>query len=166
MGKSKRIEAENFIKKQYDVFICHASEDKEPFVHYLAEELVNKGIIVWYDEFTLRLGDSLRKSIDKGLACSRYGIVVLSKNFFIKDWPEKELNALTAREINGQKVILPIWYDIAQEEVLKYSPILADKIAISTSKGMPKIVESIIEAIGTSGAKIVPSRLVLCVISF
>ena len=141
------------IKKQYDVFICHASEDKESFVRSLANELRNKNITVWYDEFTLKLGDSLRKSIDKGLVNSRYGIVVLSKNFFVKNWPEKELNGLTAREDSGKKVILPIWHEITKEEVLKYSPILADRLAISTSEEMAKIVESIIDAIGGANSK-------------
>jgi hypothetical protein len=148
------------VEKEFDVFICHASEDKESFVRSLVEELITKGIAVWYDEFTLKLGDSLRKSIDKGLACSRYGIVVLSKKFFLKDWPEIELDGLAAREINGQKVILPIWHNITREEVLRYSPILADRLAISTSKGMNKIVEAIIDAIGLHATKTTPSRLV------
>lgn len=68
----------------WDAFICHASEDKESFVRPLAEELSRRGLRIWYDEFTLKVGDSLRKSIDRGLAESDYGIVVLSPNFFQK----------------------------------------------------------------------------------
>jgi len=56
----------------WDVFICHASEDKEPFVRELAEALRAKGLKVWYDDFTLTIGDSLRRSIDHGLASSGY----------------------------------------------------------------------------------------------
>jgi hypothetical protein len=75
---------------QYECFICHASEDKESFVGMLAIELQKKGYNVWYDEFTQTLGDSLRREIDHGLANSCFGIVVLSKYFFEKDWPQKD----------------------------------------------------------------------------
>lgn len=118
----------------YDAFICHASEDKEDFVRPLAKELLKLKVKVWYDEFSLRIGDSLRRSIDKGLANSRYGIVVLSKNFFAKEWPQKELDGLTQREIDGDPVILPVWYKITKEEILKYSPTLADRVAADSRK--------------------------------
>ena len=63
--------------KLHDVFICHASEDKDEFVRPLAEALRAHHLEVWYDEFALEVGDSLREAIDRGLAASRYGIVVL-----------------------------------------------------------------------------------------
>ncbi len=118
----------------YDAFVSYASEDKEDFVRPLAEKLTKLGLKIWYDEFELRVGDSLRRSIDRGLVNSEYGIVVLSKHFFSKNWPRYELDGLTAREISGRKVILPIWHGIDREDVLKYSPSLADKIAIDSSK--------------------------------
>lgn len=118
----------------YDAFISHASEDKQEFVRPLAEKLTELGLKIWYDEFELKVGDSLRGSIDRGLVNSKYGIVVLSRNFFLKNWPQYELNGLTAREIEGRKVILPIWYGISKKDVLKYSPSLADTIAIDSSK--------------------------------
>ncbi len=118
----------------YDAFIAHASEDKLEFVRPLAEKLTELGLKIWYDEFELKVGDSLRASIDRGLVNSEYGIVVLSENFFSKNWSQYELNGLTAREIDGRKVILPIWYGVNKEDVLKYSPPLADKIAIDSSK--------------------------------
>ena len=68
-------------REQYDFFICHASEDKDGFVRRLAELLEAKGASVWYDEFTLNVGDSLRREIDRGLAGSRFGVVVLSESF-------------------------------------------------------------------------------------
>jgi len=118
----------------YDAFICHASEDKEQVARPLAEALEQMGFSIWYDEFELKIGDSLRKSIDKGLVNSRFGIVVLSKSFFAKNWPQYELNGLIAREISGHKVVLPIWHDIDKEDILAYSPPLADKIAASTKR--------------------------------
>jgi len=115
----------------YDAFISHAFEDKDDFVRPLAERLKNIGFKIWYDEAELKVGDSLRKSIDRGLAISEYGIVVLSESFFEKNWPQYELNALAAKEIEGKKVILPIWYNITKQDVLTYSPILADKVALT-----------------------------------
>ena len=132
---------------KYDVFIAHASEDKDNFVRPLAIDLRGRGLGVWYDEFTLKLGDSLRKSIDYGLANSRYGIVVLSHNFFKKNWPEKELNGLFAREVKGKKIIIPLWHGIGKDEVCKYSPMLADRIAIRTSEGIDYIINKILAEI-------------------
>jgi hypothetical protein len=119
--------------KQYDLFISHASEDKEEFVRPLADALQALGVEVWYDEFLLRVGDSLRRSIDKGLGNSRFGVVVLSSAFFAKNWPQYELDGMVARELNGVKVILPIWHRVTKDEVMKFSPTLADRVALNSS---------------------------------
>jgi len=121
------------IHKTYDVFVSHASEDKESFVRPFVEILKSKEIAVWYDEFELQVGDSLRRSIDNGLKNSTFGIVVLSEAFFNKEWPQRELDGLFAREINNEKVILPIWHKISKNEVLSFSPIIADMLAINTT---------------------------------
>jgi len=118
---------------EYDVFISHASEDKEEFVGPLAEALQKAGYKVWFDEFTLKVGDSLRRSIDNGLKNSRFGIVILSNAFFAKNWTQYELNGLVTREMEGHKVILPIWHMVSKDQVLSYSPSLADKKAINSS---------------------------------
>ena len=72
----------------------------------------------------LKVGDSLRRSIDRGLANSKYGVVVLSSAFFAKNWPQYELDGMVAREMNGVKVVLPIWHKVSKDEVLSYSPTL------------------------------------------
>lgn len=118
---------------KYDAFISHASEDKESLVRPLAEKLRELGFSVWYDEFQLKVGDSLRRSIDKGLASSTFGIVVLSPNFFARNWPQYELDGLVAKETSGNKVILPLWHKVSKDEVLSYSPTLADKVALNTA---------------------------------
>lgn len=120
-------------QKAYDVFISHASEDKTSFVRPFVDFLKAKNVAVWYDEFELQVGDSLRRSIDNGLKNSKYGIVVLSEAFFNKEWPQRELDGLFAREVNGEKVILPIWHKISKNEVMGYSPIIADLLAINTT---------------------------------
>lgn len=119
--------------RAFDVFISHASEDKEEIVRPLATALKAAGLSVWYDEFELRIGDSLRRKIDKGLASSRFGIVVLSKAFFGKGWPEYELDGLVTRSVSGEQILLPIWHEITKKEVVGYSPSLADKVARNTS---------------------------------
>jgi hypothetical protein len=132
---------------EWDIFISHASEDKESFVHPLAEELTRRGLRVWYDKFTLRLGDSLRAKIDYGLRYSRFGAVVLSPHFFNKDWPQKELDGLVALEVGGRKMILPIWHNVTRNDVATYSPTLAGRLAVSTSTGLDNVVVEIMRAI-------------------
>ena len=130
---------------RYDVFVSHASEDKEEFVKPLVVALEASGYKVWYDEFTLKVGDSLRRSIDNGLSNSRYGIVVFSKAFFDKEWTQYELDGLVNREMNGHKVILPIWHLVTKNQVQNYSPSLADKKAINSSLST---IEEIVEQLG------------------
>ncbi len=119
--------------KEHDFFISHASEDKDSFVRPLAEKLIDLGLNVWYDEFNLKIGDSLRRSIDNGLKSSKFGIVVLSSSFFAKNWTQYELDGLATKEMYGVKVILPIWHKVSKDEVVSFSPTLADKVALNTS---------------------------------
>jgi hypothetical protein len=118
--------------KKWDVFIAHASEDKDSFVRPLAVSLNRLGVDVWYDEFSLRLGDNLSRSIDHGLAKSRFGIVVISPNFIGKAWPARELGGLVSREIDQGRVIIPIWHGVTRNQVLDFSPTLADKLPLRT----------------------------------
>lgn len=120
--------------REYDFFISHASEDKENFVRPLAASLVEAGCKVWYDETVLKPGDSLRRCIDKGLVDSRFGLVVISPSFIKKRWTDYELNGMVAKEMNGHKVIIPIWYNVTIDDVLHFSPTLADKLAIDASR--------------------------------
>ncbi len=131
---------------EYDVFISHASEDKAEVALPLARYLENHGLKVWLDEFELTLGDSLRRMIDHGLAMSRFGIVVLSPNFFRKGWTNRELDGLVARE-DTEKFILPIWHNVTREDVLKFSPTLAGKLAVSTNQGIELVAGQVIRAI-------------------
>lgn len=117
----------------YDVFISHASEDKDSVVRDLANALIAEDLRVWYDEFTLRIGDSLRQKIDRGLASSRVGLVILSPSFISKGWPNYELDGIVARSVSGEQILLPIWHDITKQQVIDYSPSLADKVARSTA---------------------------------
>lgn len=135
-------------EKEYDVFISHASEDKEEVVRPLANALKDRKLNVWYDEFELKIGDSLRQKIDKGVANSKFGIVILSKNFIKKGWTNYELDGLITRSISNQQILLPIWHNITKQEVIDYSPSIADKVARSTSVNtIEEIADEIAEII-------------------
>lgn len=135
---------------EYDVFISHASEDKDEVVRPLTQSLVEKGLKVWYDEFELKIGDSLRRKIDRGLAKSKFGIVVLSKAFMRKGWTNYELDGIITKANTGEQVLLPIWHGITKQEVIDYSPSLADKVARNTaSYTVEEIAAEIAELINT-----------------
>lgn len=93
--------------------------------------LFARGPSVWYDEFELRIGDSLRRKIDKGLANSRFGVVVLSQALFGRGWLEYELDGLVTRAVSGDQVLLPVWHNVTKGEVISYSPSLSDRLARS-----------------------------------
>jgi len=136
------------VSKKYDVFISHASEDKDIVVRPLAHALADRGLDVWYDEFEMRIGDSLRLKIDNGLANSRFGIVVLSESFLKKDWPNYELDGLVTKGVSGEQVLLPIWHAITKAQVVAFSPSLADKLARNTTTStVDEIVDEIAELI-------------------
>nr|WP_315245168.1 DnaB-like helicase C-terminal domain-containing protein [uncultured Albidiferax sp.] len=130
---------------EFDIFISHASEDKDEIARPLAERLRQHGLRVWIDETEIKLGDSLRRSIDRGLSKSKYGLVVLSPHFLSKEWPQKELDGLVAREDGTEKVILPVWHNVSRADVVKFSPPLADKLAVPTSKGLSHIVAQVLK---------------------
>jgi len=135
-------------RMHFDVFISHASEDKDAIARPLAEELRSRGFLIWFDEFELTLGDSLRRSIESGLANARAGLVVLSPSFFAKEWPQRELDGLTAREIaEAGKIILPVWHHVDHKYVARYSPTLADKLAISSTAGVIAVADAVERAL-------------------
>ena len=123
---------------QYDVFISHASEDKETFVKPFVNELKKLGVAVWYDNDAIQWGDSIRKKIDEGLRNSKFGIVVISNDFIRKYWTNHELDGLFNLEESGVSRILPIWHNITKAEVIKFSPSLGAKMALSTAVMTPE----------------------------
>lgn len=133
---------------KYDLFISHASEDKDTFVRPLAQQLERLSVKVWYDEFSLQLGDSLSASIDKGLKESRYGLVVLSKAFFQKNWTEYEYRSLLARQNDKERVILPLWYGVTKEDVKNYSLYLVDIKGFEVTKdSYRKVIAAIVSKV-------------------
>ena len=130
--------------EEYDVFVSHAWEDKEDFVDEFVSELRKQGLRVWYDTDKLKWGDSMREKIDKGLSKSRYGVVVLSPNYIAehKYWTKAELNGLFQVETINGKTILPIWHNLTKKQVTEYSPIIADRKAMTTALMTPAEMSS------------------------
>lgn len=120
-------------EKERDIFIFHASEDKDDVIRPLCNALTLEGLGVWCDEFSLCIGDSFREKIDEGLAKSRVGLVVLSPSFVGKGWANYELDEIVKRVVQGEQVFLPVWHNITKQQIVDFSPSLADKVARSTA---------------------------------
>lgn len=130
-----------------DFFICHANEDKEDFVRDLAETLMKNGANVFYDEYSIKLGDSLTDSINKGIITSNNAILVLSNYFFEKSWTQAELQAIFHKARSSNYKILIIYHNITNSYVIEKYPLLSDIKAINSSEGLNKIIEELFKAI-------------------
>ncbi|MCY3979031.1 MAG: toll/interleukin-1 receptor domain-containing protein [Chloroflexi bacterium] len=120
-------------KYEFDVFISHASEDKDDVARPLALLLQERGLRVWYDEFEFRIGDNLIAKLNAGIDDSRSGILILSNDFFGKNWTEHELNRLENLAVTDNRVLFPIWHKITEAEVRGYRASLADIFGRSTA---------------------------------
>jgi len=137
-----------------DVFICHASEDKDAVARPLQEALTARGWSVWLDELELTVGDSISGHIERALARSRFGVAVLSPAFFVKEWPQRELGGLAAREVDaGSKVILPVWHGVDSHYIVQRAPILADRVGALTSAGIEDVADKISLALERAGVR-------------
>lgn len=123
-------------KRKYDVFVSHASVDKQTFVSDLVLELKSVTSDVWYDKNMIKWGDSIKGKIYEGLEQCEFGIVVFSKSYIGREWTEKELKELLEKQnTSKQNVILPIFLnDIPEEELRKQYPFLGDMLYIKQSE--------------------------------
>lgn len=126
-------------------FIAHDSRDKDDIVRDLAIHLTKLMCPVWYDEYSLEVGDSLRQSIEKGLKETRNCIIILSPNFLSNEgWGKAEFDSIYTREIlEKQNVMLPIWHNVTTKQVYDYSPRLADKVGLVSSIGVEEIARKL-----------------------
>lgn len=137
--------------EEYDVFISHASEDKEDFVNEFADVLNKLGLKIWYDDNNIKWGDSIRTSIDIGLKKCRFGVVILSRHYLSKHWTNYELEGLFQRESTDGKLILPIWHNITKKEIQDFSPVLAGKMAMSRAIMTPsEIGQQLLELVDST----------------
>lgn len=126
-------------------FICHDTRDKEKIARPLAQRLRKVVGPVWYDEYSLEVGDSLRESIEDGLKRSDRCVLILSRAFLENTgWAKREFDSIYTREIVEKKnVILPIWVDVCGKDLYEYSPILADRVAVLWSAGLDEVVNKL-----------------------
>ncbi|EMW7736531.1 TIR domain-containing protein [Yersinia enterocolitica] len=129
----------------YDVFICHASEDKTEIAIPVYEELSKLGIVTFIDHLSIKWGDSLVEKINNALVKSKFVIAILSENSVEKKWPIKELNSVLSREVKGGKVkLLTLIRDSDEEYVQEKLPLLSDKLYM-VYKGNPVDIASKVE---------------------
>ena len=130
----------------FEIFISHASEDKDRFVRPLAVWLDQRGIRIWYDEYVLVPGDSIREKINEGLRQCPYGTVVLSPRFYAKPWPQRELNSLFSL-ISGSsdRRLIPVLLDMTFSDLGICDPLLADIKGISAESGVEAVGRAIIQ---------------------
>lgn len=111
----------------YDVFLSHANADKQDFVDELNSSLEKLGIDIFYDKKALDWGDNWKERILVGTKQAAFAIIVISENFFDREWTERELKEfLTRQNRNGQKLILPIVHNISKEELRKKYPSVSE----------------------------------------
>jgi hypothetical protein len=134
-----------------DFFISHASEDKDSLVRELANNLMLNGSLVFYDEYSIKLGDSLSESINRGISNSNHAIIILSKYFFEKGWTNAELQALFNKSIREKFKLLIIYHGVNHADVSEKYPLLADIKGIDSSVGIEKISQDLLAAIEKKG---------------
>ena len=129
-------------------FISHDSRDKVSIAEPLALQLQKFMCPVWYDQFSLRVGDSLRESIEAGLKECHKCILVLTPNFLSNEgWSKREYDSIFTREfVEKQRVILPVWHEISAQDVYHFSPILADRVAVLWSLGVEEVAKKLLQA--------------------
>lgn len=143
------MEARNRTEKPL-AFISHDSRDKEEIAKKLALALSSRMCPVWYDEYSLKVGDSLRESIEKGLKECKKCIFILTPNFLANGgWAKTEYQSIFTRElVERQKVILPVWAGVTSQDIYQFSPILADRVAAQWSDGLDTVAAKLVAAIG------------------
>lgn len=129
---------------EYDAFISHAVEDKIPIANELCAKLERAGLKIWYSGKELGIGDSIEKTIERGLNRSRYGIVILSPTYLAKNWTIREFYTLLAKEIEEHKVILPVLYNVGVDELKKKDLLMADRFAVSADRGLDFVVDKLV----------------------
>ena len=127
-------------------FISHDSRDRDTIGKPLVEELLKfPGCTVWYDEYSLKVGDNLRESIEKGLRECKKCVLLLTRNYLVNGgWTKAEFDSIFTRDLVEQgNVILPIWCDVSRDDIYSYSPNLANRVAAQWSKGPTEVARQI-----------------------
>lgn len=143
----ENVEKRSAVPDLRDVFLCHAWDDRKSEAKELHDSLEAKGVTVWFSEKDVLLGSSLLREIDKGLARSRVGIVLVTPSFLKRIKGEgiadKELSALLARDL-----LIPIVHNTTFEDLREVSPLLGSRSGLSTIEdSMEDVVSKIAELV-------------------
>lgn len=146
--EQKYAEGRNKFEKPL-AFISHDSKDKIEIAGPLAMQLQKFMCPVWYDEYSLMVGHSLREQIEKGLKECKKCILILTPNYLSNEgWGKKEFDSVFTRElIENQNVVLPVWHDVSAKDIYEYSPSLADRVALNWSTGVEEVARKLKHAI-------------------
>lgn len=133
--KNDRMAENEDVRKQYDVFISHASKDKNVYVDSLNAAVRKLGLNIFYDTDVLSWGDNWKQVILDGTKSSEFAIIVISNNFFDREWTERELGEFLSRQNeNHQKIVLPLLYGISLDELKEHYPELGDIQCVSADE--------------------------------
>jgi hypothetical protein len=139
------VRSTDYIKTKMEIekpiaFISHDSRDKDLIARELYNRLNSRLCFVWYDEYSLNIGDSLRESIEDGIKNAKKCVLILTKNYLNNPgWGKKEFNSIFTREmIYNERIVLPIWFGVTKEDIYEYSPSLADTFALTWPSSVEK----------------------------
>jgi TIR domain len=130
-------------------FISHDWRDKKDIAQPIALGLSKMRCPVWYDEYSVKVGDSLRASVEKGLKESKKCVLILSPNFLSNTgWTKTEFDSIFTRQIlEGSNVVLPVWCGVTKQQVYEYSPSLLDRLAVRWDEGLDEVLRKLYRAI-------------------
>lgn len=140
-------------KNQYDVFISHASADKISYVDKLASAIKDVGLSVFYDQESIEWGDSIKECINNGLSSCSRAVVVISENYFGREWTEYEIETLLWRQdLEGKKLIMPILHGVSKRQLVAHYPELSDiKFKYSKNNSCEKLASILYRDIVSNG---------------
>lgn len=147
--RDKKYAVERSERAKPIAFISHDSRDKDELVRELAREMSSLACPIWYDEYTLKGGDNLRESIERGLKEAKKCIIILSPNFLANErWAKVEFESIFIREIHKKEnIMIPVWHNVSEEEIYKYSPLLLSKMGLSSSMGVKELAKQLVKIV-------------------
>lgn len=142
-----------------DAFIAHDSRDKEDLARPLTIALAKLGLIVWYDEFSLKPGDRLSESIDKGLTECRHAVLLVTQNLLENTtWANTEMSAFLTRAIVHANSLIPVWAGVDAKTVAMRSARLADIVALNHSGDVEELASRLYATVGGAEGALYPAQ--------
>ncbi|EGR1126215.1 toll/interleukin-1 receptor domain-containing protein [Vibrio cholerae] len=129
-----------------DSFISYATEDND-FAANIAYGLRANGLSTWFAPLSLKVGDKLLDSIEKGLSESRCGILLITRPYLEKKWTAYEMDILVRQHVEGDKKILPIWHGVTKKDVESRHLGLGGIVAITDTSSVQEVVSQLVQVL-------------------